>query len=200
MAANTKPEKIYFRVKMQHDEDTLVKLSRMQYDIFCKRNLFFRSIIAAAAIIFGIMNFEAVWGIFLTAYGCYMLTSKYSSSNHTAHKLTKQLKESGLPFPSSEYSFDSTAMHIVSLPERDEMDPLPYSAINSLGEDLNYFYIFRNQYGGYMIPKSALGDEGTDAFRKFILEKTGKLFANRASPLKRLLFRMKKKEDEPYHL
>ena len=38
------------------------------------------------------------------------------------------------------------------------------------------------------------------AYRKFIEEKTGKPVALKASPFRRMLARMKRREDEPYHL
>lgn len=200
MAQNSNEKTVYYRVKMQHDEDTLVKLSHMQYDIFCKRNRFFRTVLAAAAVIVGITNFDAFWGILLTAYGCYLLTSTYSSANHTAHKIAKQLKDAGMPFPASEYLFEDKSMRIISLNDSEELEALPYSSVRSIGEDHEYFYIFRDEFGGYMIPKDALGDEKTGLFRAFISQKTGQLIANRASPAKRLMSWFRHREDEPYHL
>lgn len=201
MAKNAKEEKIYYSVTMTHNEESLEKLSRMQYDIFCKRNLFFRTIIAGVAVVFGVLHFDKFWGILLTAYGCYLLTSKYSSANHTAHKIAKQIKEAKLPFPSSRYSFDDKQMNIYSLNDSEELAPLAYSAVCRLGEDMEYYYIFRDEYGGYMIPKKELGsDEKIDGFFEFIKQKTGLVIANRASPYKRLRAWLKQRENEPYHL
>ena len=39
-------EKPFFEVKMQHDEDSLVSLAHMQYDLFCTRNRAARSILS----------------------------------------------------------------------------------------------------------------------------------------------------------
>ena len=50
-----------------------------------------------------------------------------------------------------------------------------------------------------MVSKEALGDK-VDAFRTFIEEKTGKPVALKTSPFRRMLARMKRREDEPYHL
>ena len=188
-----------FDVTMQHSEDSLLALSRMQYDLFCTRNRIVRTILSAVLVIIGVMNYSAWWGILLLGYGCYLTTSTYVSPDRTAHKLAAQIKQSGKPFPCSRYVFEKGGMHIFMMPENEETDPLPYSEILRIAENASYFFIFRDQYGGYMIPKEALGDR-VDAFRRFIEDKTGKSVALKASPFKRMLARMKHREDEPYHL
>ncbi len=192
--------KVKFTVTMQHDEDSLVALSHMQYDLFCTRNRIARNVVAALVIVIAVLyGGGSWWSLLLIAYGCYLMTSTYASSNRTAHRITDQLKAAGLPFPSSEYSFDGVAMHIVSLPDREESEPLPYGRMLQLGEDFKAYYIFRDQYGGYMIPKAALGGR-EEEFRRFVQEKTGKLFIRRWTPLRRLKSWLKQRENEPEHL
>ena len=189
----------YYEVTMQHNADSLLALSRMQYDLFCTRNRIVRTILSAILVIIGVLNYSAWWGILLLAYGCYLTTSTYVSPNRTAHKLTAQIKQSGKPFPCSRYCFENGGLHIFAMPENEELDPLPYSEVERVGENASYFFIFRDQFGGYMVPKDALGEK-VDGFRKFIEEKTGKPVALKASPFRRMLARMKRREDEPYHL
>lgn len=55
-----------------------------------------------------------------------------------------------------------------------------------LGEDGEYFYLFRDQYGGYMIPKTELGDKESD-FRAFVEKKTQKTFETKAAPILKLM-------------
>ena len=192
--------KAKFTVTMQHDEDSLVALSRMQYDLFCTRNRIARNAVAFLVIVIAVLyGGGSWWSLLLIAYGCYLTTSTYASSNRTAHRIADQLKSAGLPFPSSEYSFDGGAMRIVSLPEREEHNPLPYGKMLQLGEDFKAYYIFRDQYGGYMIPKAALVDR-EEEFRRFLQEKTGKLFIHRWTPLRRLKSWLKQRENEPEHL
>ena len=76
-------------------------------------------------------------------------------------------------------------MRIITLPNNSELDPLPYSEVVGLGADLYNYYIFRTEFGGYMIPKSELGDK-SDEFRRFIEKKTGKLFVSKRSRFVRL--------------
>lgn len=173
-----------FQVKMQHDEDTLVALSHMQYDLFCVRNRVTRSFLSVALIILGV-TLNGWWSLPAVGYGCYLVTTTYAASNRTARRIAEQLRESGQPFPCSEYFFEKNAMRIVTQPDGEELDPLPYSGVLKLGEDRQAFYLFRNQYGGYMIPKEELG-ERAGAFKSFVEERTGKLFQGRVTPLERL--------------
>ena len=76
-----------FQATIQHDDKTFESLAHMQYDLFCKSNRISRTILSVGAILLGIVNSEAWWGILVIAYGCYLSTSTYASANHTAHKL-----------------------------------------------------------------------------------------------------------------
>lgn len=179
----------YYEIKMQHDEDTLLALSRMQYNLFCMKNRVARSVLSLILILYGIFNEAQWWGILLIAYGCYLTTSTYSAPNHTARKLAAGIRESGAPFPCSKYIFEKDRMRIITLPDREELAPLDYKAVRRMGEDLRYFYLFRDEYGGYMIPKEALGARPED-FRRFLQEKTGQSVHSRQAPIVRLLNRL----------
>ena len=91
-------------------------------------------------------------------------------------------------------------MTVIMLPEEKKLGkPLAYSDFLQLGEDRGYFYIFRDQYGGYMIPKSELEDLQED-FRDFIQKKTGLRFQKRMVPVAKLMQKLKERESTPYHL
>ena len=182
-----------YQVEMQHTEKSFEALAHMQYDLFCMGNLVARSLLSLVLVILGVVNLSQWGGILITAYGCYLVTSTYSAANHTAHKLTKQLRDSGLDFPASRYVFKKKAMEVISLPEETPLGkPLAYAEVARLGEDREYFYIFRDRYGGYMIPKAALG-EREDAFRDFLEEKTAQSFQGRSAPVVRLLRRLRRR-------
>jgi len=180
---------VYYSATMRHTEKTFEALAHMQYDLFCKGNLVGRNAISFGLMIVGIMNYTQWWGLLLIAYASYLLSSKYASANHTAKKLAKNIRDSGMEFPASRFEFQKNAMNIIALPENvSSGDPLSYDDILRLGEDREYFYLFRNQYGGYMIPKKEL-DEKEKEFRLFIEEKTGKTFQSRSAPVVRFLRR-----------
>ena len=49
----------YYEVTMQHNADSLLALSRMQYDLFCTRNRIVRTILSAILVIIGVLNYSA---------------------------------------------------------------------------------------------------------------------------------------------
>ena len=189
-----------FQATIQHDDKTFESLAHMQYDLFCKSNRISRTILSVGAILLGIANSEAWWGLLAIAYGCYLMTSTYSAANHTAHKLAKQIREAGMCFPASRYEFTEDGMYVISLPDEKSLgDSLAYSDFYQLGEDRDYFYIFRDQYGGYMVPKSEL-DEKQEDFRVFIQQKTGQRFRSRMAPVVKLIRLIQDRREESYHL
>lgn len=186
-------------INMKHTEESLRCLSHMQYDLFCKKNLIVRTLIAMVCILLGANNLSSWWAYPLIAYGGYLLASKYSSADHTARKIAAQLRAADGEYPTSRYEFDGQRMRIFALPENEELDPMPYNKIFELGEDREAFYIFRNQYGGYMIPKEALGEKA-DSLRSLLERGSGKQFINRRARFVGLKRWLSKKEDEPYRL
>ena len=192
-----------FDTKMKHSEESLLALSHMQYNLFCTRNFVARSILSAALLMIGAYNFRQVWGLMLIAYGSYLMTSKYSASNHQVKKLCDGLKSAGEDFPSSRYVFGNDEIEIVYRPgkkDEEKLEPVAYGKVLKLGEDAEYFYLFPHSQGGYCIPKKTLGEK-EDAFRDFVEKKTGQRFyRRRPSPLQRLMEWMKRRENEPEHL
>ena len=177
-----------YTITMQHSEETFELLSRKQYDLFCMKNRLVRLLICAVCVVIGMMNFEAWWGILLTGYGCYMLTSTYAQANHTAHKMAKLIRERGMPFPASRYVFKKNYFEITVLPEREdeEAERVSYKDLERVAEDGDYFYLFRNQYGGYMVPKAQL-NKRVDDFRAFLEERTGQMMHVKAAPWVRFI-------------
>lgn len=190
---------IRYQVTMTHTEKTFEKLSHMQYDLFCKGNRVSRTILSLALVLLGVAYGDEWWGILVIAYGCYLTTSTYSAANHTAHKLTKGIRETGMAFPSSRYEFGEEQMEIVSLQnEKHPRSSLAYNDVCKMGEDSDYFYIFRNNRGGYMVPKSQLSNP--DDFRSFLENVTGQVVESKVAPIVRLLRNYQRRKNEPWHL
>lgn len=190
---------IYYQATMRHDEKTFQALAHMQYDLFCRKNLVMRTVIGIAAMGAGIVNFSQWWGVLLIVYGSYLTSSKYAQANHTANKLVKGIREAGLEFPVSRYLFRENAMEIITMPENTSLgDPLMYDGVRKLGEDADYFYLFRDQFGGYMIPKKEMGKE-VDDFRFFIEQKTGKVFQTQIAPVFKLLRKIDSNQRKKSH-
>ena len=192
-----------FEVTMTHTEESLTALAHMQYDLFCTRNYIARNLLSVVVVVIGAMHFTQFWGIALVAYGAYLMTSTYSSSNHTAKKLTETIKASGKGFPSSRYTFTDKGIEITFHPEKEDEEklaPVGYGDLIKLGEDMNYFYLFPNSTGGYCVPKAELG-ENAKCFSQFIEQKTEKKFYwRRPTPLQRLRDWLRARNSEPEHL
>lgn len=185
---------IHYRITMEHSKESFEALSHMQYDLFCTNNRILRSILSIAAILCGLLSASHWWAILLIAYGCYLTTSTYSAANHTAHKLLRQVEESGLGFPKSEFFFHDAEAVITPIPaSQGEKTVLPYKEILRLGEDSQYFYLFRDKFGGYMLPKKALGEK-SGAFRNFLERACGQKFYMRKAPVLRLIDRIQAKK------
>ena len=178
---------IHYQATMRHDENTFKALAHMQYDLFCKKNLVTRTLISFGALAVGIINYSQWWGVLLIVYGAYLTSSKYAQADHTAGKMAKGIKAAGLEFPVSRYLFRDNAMEIITMPENTSFgDPLMYDDVLKLGEDGDYFYLFRDQFGGYMIPKEEMGKE-VDEFRFFVEQKVGKEFQTQIAPVFKLI-------------
>lgn len=175
-------DSILFAIKIQHDENTLFALSHMRYDLFCTGNRVARDLLAALLVAVAVLyGNTGLWGGLLIIFACFLFTGSYASSNRTARRISDQIRSSGLPFPCSEYRFGKTGMRVISMPEQEETDFLPYKGVLRLGEDPRAYYLFFNPYGGYMIPKKELGSRA-DEFRCYIEMKTGKAFVRRQTP------------------
>ena len=63
-------EKPFFEVKMQHNEDTLVALAHMQYDLFCTRNCVARSFLSVILILIALLyGGGSWWSLLIIGYG-----------------------------------------------------------------------------------------------------------------------------------
>ena len=192
-----------FSFEMHHIPQSFEKLANMQYDLFCKSNLVVRTILSFIFLLIGVNNLKSWWGILLAVYGAYLLNTRYASANHTAHKLTAQLEAAKVPFPASRFCFYDDRMDILPLPEgAGEVTSLAYSEFFRLSEDFDYIYIFRDKFGGYMIPKESLKEE-EGQFRRFLQEKTGQTIYRKTTPAMRVFKEFKlfaSRKNEPPHL
>ena len=189
-----------FEVEMRHDRNTLRALSHMQYDLFCGRNRAARSFLSMMLIVIAIVYGNgSVWSLLIIGYGCYLMTSTYAASNRTARKIADELEAAGQPLPASRYVFESGKMRVFDLNTGEELDALPYGEVLRLGEDAGAYYLFRNEYGGYRVPKEQLG-ERAEEFRGSIQDRTGLLFIRRLTPLNRVRQWLHARDREPTHL
>ena len=181
---------VHYKVSMTHSENTFKRLAHMQYDLFEQKNRWSRTAISLVCMAAGVLNFKLWWGALMIVYASYLTSSTYASADRTAKRLTRAIADSGMGFPSSRFEFQDHAMNIIALPDNvSSGDPFSYSDVLKLGEDDEYFYLFRNRHGGYMMPKTELKGKEDD-FRAFMEGKTGKHFQARVAPVFKLLRRL----------
>lgn len=189
-----------FTINFTHSEQSFRSLAHMQYDLFCRRSQFLRLVIAITTIFIGVIYAGTWWSYLLIAYGTFTILGKYNRVNHTANKLVKTLEDEGLPFPSSIYVFTDNRIRVFSEIDGEELTPLYYKDVLTLAQDRENYFIFKNEAGGYIVPKEQLQDKKNE-FAEFIQSKTGKIIVGKRTPaLKVFLHEYKKRKNSPYHL
>ena len=104
-----------FTVRMQHTEETLTSLARMQYALFCGANRAARTVISLALLLLGIRYMDQWWGMLVIAYGGYLLVSARQAATRPARKMIEQMKSGGVKLPASTYSFYRAGMAVTPL-------------------------------------------------------------------------------------
>lgn len=167
-------DRVWERI-FEHSEESIRYLSRMQQDLFHGRIQTFRRMFGILSLIFAVCSMPHWWAFLFVFYGSFLLTGRYREADRRARKICRMIKESGQRFPCSRYRFQADGMHVFSMPENQEEALILYADVRRIAEDSKYFYVFRDAYGGYCIPKEAEGEKAR-AFRAFLEEKTGQKF------------------------
>ena len=77
----------YYEVTMQHNADSLLALSRMQYDLFCTRNRIVRTILSA---ILRLVGYSAAGVRLLSHHQHLCVTGSHGAQAHRADKAVRQ--------------------------------------------------------------------------------------------------------------
>jgi hypothetical protein len=157
-----------FVIETELSHSRLTGLAHMQYDLFCVKNRISRTLVAIGAIGTGALYMPAWWSFLLIAYGGYLLTGRYNQANHTVNQVEKTIEASGLGYPRDRLEFTPSCLRIIPQPAKnEEITVLRYRDIFGIGEDGENYYIFRDRFGGYVVPKEELGDREQE-FRDFL--------------------------------
>lgn len=149
-----------------HNEESVRRLSQVQYLSFHKRYILLQLLMGAgfvSASVFGMM--ERVTGVFCCLFGCWLLISWKQIPDFRARKL---LKSCGGKFPCTTFQFGEEGVTVVNDQGK---TVLPYDRIIRLAADNDYDYLFVSTYGAYMM----LREEGKreEAFQNFLSRKAG---------------------------
>lgn len=186
-------DNVIYSINFVHTAETLKLLSRAQYDLFCKSNFYIKLVLSIVLIFVSINILDKWYGPLILLYGIYLLLSKYMQSDYTSRKLVRTIEESDKPFPASRYDFFDDRMEIYRLDDGSNSltDTLYYKNVKGIYDDLVNYYIFRDQYGGYVIPKSFLLNK-EDEFRNFLELRTHKDVKSKLPPVVKLIRKLSK--------
>ena len=163
-----------FIIETELSHSRLTGLAHMQYDLFCVKNRISRTLVAISVIGIGALYMPAWWSFLLIAYGGYLLTGRYNQANHTVNQVEKTIEASGLGYPRDRLEFTPACLRVIPQPAKSsEITVLRFRDIAGIGEDSENYYIFRDRFGGYVVPKAALGSREQE-FRDFLENASGR--------------------------
>lgn len=164
---------------IQHDEKTVNRLTAVQYNTYNAKakniNIIISVVLVFASAFFG---FNSVPGILCLLLGCWMFTSIDFPARNMAKKIIEQEKDH---MPWAKYEIAEDGMWITS---GSGTWMIEYGDVFSLLADTDYFYVFINAQGGYMIPKKSIQEGTADGLKDFLEQKTGKKFEKPGSKWK----------------
>lgn len=143
------------QVKMQHTEETIHRLAKVQYDTYCMGQ---KLVSFALALVLLLLGTAKVFGnstsLVLIAFGCWSLMGMNVPARRNARKIIEWAKGN---LPVSELQFSDDCIHI----RGDGKDnQLKYEDIYSLISDGEYLYLFISRNSAYMLPiGNACGEE-----------------------------------------
>lgn len=149
-----------------HNEESVRRLSQVQYLSFQKRYILLQLLLGTAFVstsVFGAI--DKVAGVLCCLFGCWLLISWRQIPNFRARKLLKSCDGN---FPPTTFHFEEKGMIVVN---NQGERVLSYDRIIRLAADDAYDYLFLSAYGAYMLPQ----EEGKreEMFQNYLTEKTG---------------------------
>lgn len=165
-------------ITMEHTEETVRRLSRVQYDTFSARTKVMWYIVCLVCLALG-MGVVGRLGqgprLALIAFGAIALMNVGASAKARAGRILASVRQKGV-FPRTTLTFKADE---IGIQERSGLtDSLPYSGILRLIRDDEYWYLFISRTAAYMLPMAGLGGQISPArFEALLQQKTGLEFA-----------------------
>lgn len=175
------------RAKMQHTEESIRRLSRVQYRTYCALQRLMTALTACVLLVMGtVCSFGRATSLVLIALGCWTMMSLDVPADRNAKKLIESAKGR---IPASEFSFSEEK---ITISGDGQQSTLKYSDLYSLIGDGEYLYLFRSRYSAYMIPMNAVEGGSGEELKQFLseraklpVEKPGSLLRIRVRDLKK---------------
>ena len=175
------------KAKMQHTEETILRLSRVQYRTYCALQRLITALTACVLLAMGaVCSFGRATSLVLIALGCWTMMSLDVPANRNAKKLVEGANGR---MPASEFVFSEDG---ITISGDGQQSSLKYSDLYSLVCDGEYLYLFRSRYSAYMIPMNAVEGGTGEELKQFLSEKArlpaekpGSLLRSRIRDLKK---------------
>jgi hypothetical protein len=170
---NSKECKPLFSVVTQHNDESIRRLSEVQY------NTFYRSAklgyyLVCFLLVFAGVYFGGTMGFALLLFACFMVTGANLPAKRNADKVIKSMKGH---YPETEYDFFAKELRFGSPGEAYEsMGIVDYTRFEAFVEDADYLFLFVTKYGAYVIPKKLLGPDDLDRLKALVEKASGKQF------------------------
>ena len=151
--------------KMMYSEESIQKLSEMQYRTFQAGKRLYLFIASVILLLIGFhIGVGSVFGIICIFAGCVLITGIDAPSRRTAKALISQINGK---YPEFEYTFTDSGFS-----SNEEKKECPYSTVLRLIDDGHYYYIYVSEDKAYMVEKSTIMPSCSSGFQHFLSEKT----------------------------
>lgn len=165
-----------FKITMQHSEETVRRLAKVQYNTFCGHIKIGWYLICGLCILIGfdiLGGFPDVVRYLLLAFGSIAIVNIGTTGHMRADKTLAAVKSWG-EFPRTVLHFRGEDVRVTDYIQGEETRTVPYSSFIRLAADGEYFYLFVSPDAAYMLPMEQMKDP--ERCRKFLEEKTGREF------------------------
>lgn len=136
-----------FTASMQHSEQSIRQLSKVQYNTFQLGWKIMQAVCALLLIWLGLSHAVGIWQGICVFTGCWLFINMDTPAKLRADKVIDSMKGR---FPFTRYSFTLSG---IQMEASGEITGISYSALIRLVEDDRYFYLYISKLSAYMIDK-----------------------------------------------
>lgn len=180
------------QITMQHSEDTVRRLAKVQYNTFSAFGKIFWYAVCILCIATGvglIGSFNDTVNLLLVAFGAIVIVNIGASGKLRADKTIAAVKASGSKYPRTTLAFESSGIQVTEHTDKSANTTLTYSSIIRLTEDDAYWYLFINKVAAYMLPKDSI--QSPDEREKFVAMLEKKTGLTMSEPFNLMQLRLK---------
>ncbi len=174
-----------FTITMEHSEESIRRLSKVQYDTFSVLTKVMWYLTCAVSLALGvglIGQLDETPRLLLAAFGAIALMNIGASAKARADKVIAAVKQKG-EFPRTTLTFKDDE---IGIEERSgKTGSMKYGSILRLIRDDEYWYLFISRTAAYMLPITGLNGQVSPArFEALLQKKTGLEFSRPFSLLR----------------